>query len=382
MYNRIAETIEELQGTYLHFLAELCNIESNSRDKTGVDAVADRIVDFITENNYFVERKYFEKAGDCLCIDYGNDPEKPFVVLSAHMDTVYQKGDFPDPAVRFDDTFIYGPGVCDCKGGIAVGLLTMTALKACGFGGVNIRLLLQSDEEISSALSQKATVAFLCEKAKNCIAFLNLEGKYPGKLTVERGGIIHGRFTVKGKRAHAKDKHLGRNAINEAAFKIVEIANRESDDGVSYNCGIITGGTASNVVPDACSFDVEARVTGKNGYDKALAFFRELAEKQYIAGTETVLEILSDRIPMEIKDYNLDLLKRIHEISVKYGFGIVEPRRSLGGSDAAYTTDAGIPTADGLGMIGYNLHSVDEKAEISSLKESAKLLAAIIIELS
>ena len=72
----------------------------------------------------------------------------------------------------------------------------------------------------------------------------------------------------------------------------------------------------------------------------------------------------------------------LEKISEKYGFGSLQKRKSLGGSDAAYTTNAGIPTADGLGIVGYNLHSTKEKAEIKSLAEGAKLLAAIILELA
>lgn len=134
------------------------------------------------------------------------------------------------------------------------------------------------------------------------------------------------------------------------------------------------------MVPDKCSFHVEARIQTKNDYEEALTYFRELANKQYVCGTQTSLEVVSDRIPMEVTNFNVALLNKINEISIRYGFGKIEARQSLGGSDAAYTTDAGIPTADGMGVVGYHLHSQDEKAEIKSLTESAKLLAAIILE--
>ena len=84
---------------------------------------------------------------------------------------------------------------------------------------------------------------------------------------------------------------------------------------------------------------------------------------------------------MEFAEFNLELLKKINEINEKHGFGVLAPRKSLGGSDASYTTAAGIPTADGMGMIGYNLHSVEEKAVMRSLADGAEQLATIILEL-
>ena len=378
-YFDVSKCIDDLAPQYLEFLKNICDIKSNSHNKDGVNKVADFIIDYESANVYSTERVSFGHAGDCVCIDYICDQQKPMFVFSAHMDTAL---DSTDVVTKIDNEFIHGIGACDCKGGIAVALLTMAALKKCCFSDANIRLILQSDEEVSSCLSNKKTVKYICEKSKDCKAFFNLEGKYPGSLTVKRAGIITVRFTVTGKSAHASKKEQGINAINEAAYKIVEIQNSHLNDTIAFNCGVIGGGVASNVIPGACSFDVEARVNTKADYDKVLQFFGELAEKQYIKGAKTEFEIISDRLPMEETKQNLDLLEKISFISEKYGFGKINPRQSLGGSDAAYTTDAGIPTADGLGIVGHNLHSKNEKAEIGSLSDSARLLAAIVMELS
>lgn len=382
IYQCVSKYIDELSDSYLDFLESICNIESNSYDQEGINKVADYIMEHEKTSGYLFERMTFEKAGDCLCIDFVNGPDKPWFALSAHMDTVYKNGAFGCSAVRRDDTFIYGPGVSDCKGGIAVGLLAMAALKKSAYHDCNIRLLLQSDEEVSSSLSNKETIEYICEKAKGCRAFFNLEAKYPGYLTVQRGGIIHAMFTVIGKAAHSKDQQQGANAIHEAALKISDIVRNKLNEEVSFNCGVIEGGEASNVIAAKCSFHVEARIKTRDMYDKVTDFFEELAGKQYVQGTKTEVAIVADRIPMEIKDVNVKLLNQISEISSKYGFGKIEARQSMGGSDAAYTTDADIPTADGMGIVGYNLHSVDEKAQIKSLAESAKLLAAVIMELA
>lgn len=382
MYVNIAKMIDRLNPEYLDFLEDICNIESNSYDRRGINCVAQFIAGMSRDQSYSVSFRHFEKSGDCLCVDWINDLNSPFIVLSAHMDTVFEKGAFGYPPVRRDDEFIYGPGVCDCKGGIAVALLTMAALRECGFSALNIRLLLQSDEEVSSSLSNKETVKYICDMARDCKVFFNLEPKYPGYLTLERGGIINTKFTVVGKSAHSSKKENGINAVNEAVLKIAEIVKKESNGSTLYNCGLIEGGKATNIIPDRCVFCVEARAFTKDDFEKAKLFLQEIAEKQFVKGTDTTFEILSERMPMPLTDFNVELFEKINRISESYGFGSLEKRRSLGGSDASYTTDAGIPTADGMGMVGYNMHSTQEKAEIKSLAQSAKLLSAIIIELA
>lgn len=371
-----------LSNKYIDLLKEICNIESGSYDKRGIDNVSDFLVNFAKDFGYKIERKSFDNAGDCLCIDYIPNIKKPFIVLSAHMDTVYEKGFFGYPAVRMDDRYIYGPGVCDCKGGIAVALLVMEYLKENGFCDLNIRLLLQSDEEVSSSLSNKKTIEYICDKSKDCVAFLNLEPRYPGEITVERGGIINARLYIIGKNAHSSKKENGANAIFEAAKKICWAQENSATLGLSINFGMIKGGNASNIVPDKCSLDMEIRVKSMENYYAAFDFIKELSEKSFVGGTRTEYSVVSDRIPMVKTDFNVELFERLSKISRRCGMGALAMRSSMGGSDASYTTSAGIPTADGLGIVGYNVHTVDEKAEIGSLSESAYFITEIIKELA
>ena len=91
----------------------------------------------------------------------------------------------------------------DCKGGLAAGLLTMDALRLCGFTERPIMLLLQTDEEVGSSLSNKATINYICNRAKNAEAFLNLEGGQADKVCIARKGVLNYRFTVHGVEAHS-----------------------------------------------------------------------------------------------------------------------------------------------------------------------------------
>ena len=64
------------------------------------------------------------------------------VCFSGHMDTVHPLGSFGEVPVHRDDRKIYGPGVIDCKGGVAASFMTMDALEKCGFNERPVKLIL------------------------------------------------------------------------------------------------------------------------------------------------------------------------------------------------------------------------------------------------
>ena len=68
---------------------------------------------------------------------------------------------------------------------------------------------------------------------------------------------------------------------------------------------------------------------------------------------------------------------RINEINETVGLPVLEARFGFGGSDAAYTSQAGIPSVDSIGVEGDFIHSPREYAIKSSLAYSAKQQAAV-----
>ena len=72
-------------------------------------------------------------------------------------------------------------------------------------------------------------------------------------------------------------------------------------------------------------------------------------------------------------------IDRHNEINEKAGLPHLAARICLGGSDTAYTTIAGIPCVDCLGVEGKGHHSVEEYIVMSTLASSAKQQAAIAL---
>lgn len=373
--------IEQLEEKYIQVWQEMCNIESPTTCKAGVDAVGEYCAKMAREMGWQVEKGSEPVSGDPMCITMNPDSREKPVCLSGHMDTVHPVGLFGTPAVRMDDTHIYGPGVRDCKGGIVAGFMVMEALQMCGYTKRPVKLILQSDEENSSATSDKHTVDFMEEKAKDCIAFLNLESYSQDKVTVQRKGIMKYRFDIKGKAGHAGKCFNYVSAIAEAAHKILQIEKWKEVDGVTCNVGTITGGTGINVVPQLCSFTVDVRFPDAQRQEQIKAYIQEVADHSYVEGSCCELTLVSTRVAMPRKAENLALVERINEILEKSGLPTMEPKAVPGGSDCSDLVSRGIVGLDSLGIEGADSHSIKERAELASLVRCGKRLATILWEL-
>jgi glutamate carboxypeptidase len=302
--------------------------------------------------------------------------EKP-LVLSGHIDTVYPVGAFPTPAVHREEGRIYGPGVIDCKGGVVAAVMAMDALQQCGFWKRPVKLIIQTDEETGSKTSSKQTIGFMLEKARDAVAFLNLEGVQYGTAVLSRKGILRYRFTVTGLSAHSAKCTEGANAICEAAYKIIELEKWKDTDRITCTCGVIQGGTAPNSVADSCVFQADIRFADQQQYQEVVHRCQQIAEESKVEGCTCCLEKVSERPAMPRTSQNEALFAKMNEICENCGLLVLAPRHAPGGSDAAYTTLYGIPTVDSIGVDGGKIHSPQEFAYIESLVDCAKRLAAM-----
>ena len=375
----IFAVIEQLNERYCDLWEQVCNIESPTAYKQGVDAVGEVFVEIAKQHSWKVEMLKLENAGNPICITMNPESGEKPLVLSGHIDTVYPVGAFPTPAVHREEGRIYGPGVIDCKGGVVAAVMAMDALQQCGFRKRPVKLIIQTDEETSSMTSNKKTIEFLLEKAKDAAAFLNLEGVQYGTAVLSRKGILRYRFTVRGKSAHAAKCAEGANAICEAAYKIIQLEKWKDADGITCNCGVIKGGTVPNTVADVCEFQADIRFANQEQYQEVVRRCEKIAEESTVPGCACTLEKVSQRPAMPRTAANEALFGRMNEIYEICGLPVLVPRHGPGGSDAAYTTQAGIPTVDSLGVDGGKIHSPQEFAYIPSLVDCVKRLAAMAV---
>ena len=378
-YKEIFDLVEKTSKEYIPVWEDVCNIESPTEYKEGVDKVGNYFADLARKHGWLVEFCKQDKVGDVVCITMNPEASEQPITFSGHMDTVYPVGSFGEAPVKFNDDKIYGPGVADCKGGVVAGFLAMDVLQKLGFKSRPVRLLLQSDEENGSRLSQKATINYICEKAKDSVAFINLEQHTRGEACLQRKGIITFEFVVEGQEAHSSRCAVsGANAIAEAAHKIIEIEKIKDDEGITCCCSVIKGGTVVNTVPGCCEFKVNVRFATAEQEAWIREYMQNIADTVYAEGCKTQLKQLSYRTSMQYTAKNEQLLKKINECFEKAGIQQLTASKRTGGSDASDVSAFGIPCVDSMGVVGGYIHSPKETAYIDSLAESAKRLVVVV----
>lgn len=371
------DEIDRLYPEYLRVWEDVCNIESPTNYKEGVDKVGQYFIDMAKARGWQIDVLEQKVAGNAITITLNPESKNAPVALSGHIDTVHPIGLFPTPAVRSDEENIYGPGVTDCKGGVVSSFLAMDALDRCGFGDRPVILIIQSDEETSSITSGHETIRYMCERAKGAVAFLNTEGSTRGSVIVARKGIIRYELTVRGIAGHSSRCYAASNAIAEAAHKIVELEKMKDKDGLTCNCGVIHGGSVANTVADTCIFTADIRFATAKELEWVRNRVKEIASNSTVKGCVCEVRQVSMRPAMEKTDANFRLAEKINEINEKVGLPTLALRFGNGGSDAAYTTQAGIPSVDSIGVDGDHIHSSREYAIKASLAYSAKQQAAV-----
>lgn len=379
MYTQLMDRIDYNFERYLRFLCDICSFEARAKDKQLIDRMMDYVADFAQSEGFMVSRTAMESCGDFLCIDMNAGAEKGCAFM-AHTDTVHEKGVFgPDPVTRLADRII-APGVIDCKGGIAIALLTMKTLLENGYSK-HLRLLLTSDEEISNILGGQTEVDYFTNMCAGFPYAINCETSEGDEVVISRKGILKYRIDIQGIGGHSGIHYFNcKNAIEEAAHKIIALHGKSRPSGITYSCNVIEGGHVPNIIPDRCAVTVDIRVPRFGDMEEAERTVAEIAERSFLGGTVSTATHISKRPPMEKNPETMALFEKLLDVCHRHGLGSLTPVESGGGSDSCYTQAAGIVSICGMGACGEFCHTNKEYALIESISTRAKLLTLFLQE--
>lgn len=377
--DKVLKAIEAKQDKMLAFLEELVQIDSGIDNPEGIAAVARVVGRKLREIGFDVEYLDYPDACTHLLAKKQGPAGAKEVMIIGHMDTLFPKGTAAARPFTIKDGKAYGPGVLDMKGGIAIAVFALEALYEAGWGDKNITIFFAGDEETAHP---KTNAAELFEQhARGKDAVFNMETSSAGRtVLVGRKGNTHPEIVVKGIAAHAgADLQKGASAIVELAHKIIAVnALTDFDRGLTFNVGIVKGGTVANAVADLASARVDMRYLTAADGEYGLAKLREIAAHTFIPGTTTEITNLKEKFtPMEVTEGNLRLYETVRTQGEKLG---LEIGKIVGGgsSDAGWTVRAGAPTLCAMGALGALNHSDREYIIVDGLAERAKLLALSI----
>ena len=351
-------------------LKELIEINSYTRDKAGVDAVGRVFRSWLEELGYETEVHARELIGDHLLF---RSPVKAGqrILLLGHLDTVFPPGTFE--GFREDEEWVYGPGVCDMKGGNLVAVEALREIRR-RFGAIeNIDFLLVSDEETGSDDSRRLT-SELAKEYDLCFVF---EAAGPDmNVVVGRKGIGTFEIEIEGRAAHAGTSYAeGIDANLEAARKLERlVALTDLEKGTTVNVGKIEGGIGANTVSPRSRILLEMRFANLNEKDRLLRALEEIVQADYVKGTKARLSGSIQRDVMEPDRRQEELIRTMERLS---GHALPTERRG-GVSDANIVAAAGTVTLDGLGPYGDGDHTEKERALKKSFEERIGLMVAVL----
>ncbi len=355
---------------YLKDLEQIININSFTKNQNGVNMVSKQMSIWLEElgfDNHCHERSHI--GNHHLYTSPKTDGIK--ILLLGHNDTVFPKGKFENYSE--DSEWIYGPGVCDMKGGNIVALQALRNIYAKNNKIENIDFLLVSDEEtgsddsklLSSSLAKDYDVCFVFEAAGE-----NLE------VVTGRKGV--GTFTIdiEGKASHAGVRYTeGINANLEAAHKLTELTKLTNlEIGTTVNVGKIEGGIGANTISPSAKLLLELRYTQNSERDRLLKALEEITNNSYVKETKATLSGLIQRDVMEANKAQSELIKKIEALS---NTKILTEQRG-GVSDANIIASKGVTTIDGFGPFGDGDHTVKERALKSSFIQRIDLMTTIL----
>jgi len=170
----------------------------------------------------------------------------------------------------------------------------------------------------------------------------------------------------------------GASAIEQLCRIVNELyALRCVQQGISVNVGVISGGTATNVICDDASLEGEIRYVHQAETERILASLSSVCGAPGVPGTKTTLKIRSAHPPFEANEKSLRLLALAQRIGEEMGISL--PAEDTGGAgDVAFASAEGAACLDGLGLHGTGMHTQQETGTISSFERQAALSAKLM----
>jgi tripeptide aminopeptidase len=369
---------QQLTSPFVDLFLELCTIPSPSGKER---AVADRVGRALSDlgldwDEDDAAERLVGDTGNIYCrIPPTNGAGGMPIFLCAHTDTVPPIAAIEpvvgeDGVIRNDAGTILG---CDNKAAVVVMLEAARRVLEDGREHAGIELLFTPQEEVSL----RGAAAFDHTRLVATTGYVYDQAAPIGEIIL---GSPHGRlldFRFHGTAAHAgMYPEDGRSAIAAAARAIADFRLGRIDEETSANVGVITGGSARNVVPEWCSFSAEVRSHDER---KAIEVAREMLESAAFAASLTDCEVESEVRP-SFPGYRF----RESDAAVRLAATALErtgytPSYALSGGGA----DANVFNARGLQCVNLAngallIHTPDEHVAVADLDGMVEVTLALV----
>ncbi|MBO1078933.1 M20/M25/M40 family metallo-hydrolase [Roseomonas haemaphysalidis] len=312
--------------------------------------------------------------GDCVRGRFGTAGDEGGILVLAHLDTVHPVGTLATGLpFRVEGDRAFGPGIFDMKGGTVLALQALAALRQAGIATSRpVTVLLTSDEEIGSPSTRDLIEA---EAARHDVVLVPEPGRADGGVVTGRYAIARFKLKTTGRPSHAgATLSAGRSAVKEMARRLIAIEDMTTE-ACTYSVGVMHGGQWVNCVPTFC--DAESLSMAKRQPDLDAAVQKMLALNDSMGDVRFEVTRGVTRPVWEPDAATMGLYAQARAIAAELGLEL-NHESAGGGSDGNFTGAMGIPTLDGLGVLGGQAHTLNEHVLMDALVPRARLMAALL----
>ena len=355
---------------------ELVKIDSVSREEK---EVADFLVQKLKDLGLEVRvdqagEKVKSNSGNIIARLRGDKNKATPIMFSAHMDTVVP-GKNINPICDGEKIVSDGKTIlgADDKAAIAALLEALYIIKEKNISHGDIEIVFTICEEIGLHGAKNLDISSLNAR----MAFVLDCGGQVGEIINAAPSQNSLKIIIHGKAAHAgSNPEEGINAIQVAGFVLSRMKLGRIDEETTTNIGIISGGKATNIIPDEVILEGEVRSRKEEKLEKYTEQLKKIAEdtaQEFKAKAEV-------KINREYYCYNLSTDDQVVKIAMKAVKDMgLEPllHPTGGGSDANVFNKKSFPAVDlAIGM--EKVHTLEEYILVKNLKNTAEYVLSII----
>ncbi|MFT3802544.1 MAG: glutamate carboxypeptidase [Burkholderiaceae bacterium] len=377
------------QPAVLAALREMVLIESGSQDVEGLHRMADLVAGRLQALGFTIERRPASPGvGADIVVATLKGQGRRKLMMQAHMDTVYPRGTLASQPYRVDGDRVYGPGIADDKGGIAVILGALHVLLAGGWRDFDTLTVLVNPDEETGSRGSGDLIAETAERHDAVLSFEPTAARSVAKVEavlLGTAGIAKATLTVKGRAAHAgAAPQLGRNALYELSYQMLQTRDIAHDiPGAQLNWTVARADGPLNQIPAVARAEADIRITVPGADERLAEALREkVASGKLIDDTESTIDIEVGRPPFVAGERGRALAERAQAIYREIDRDLMLVPMTGGGTDAAFAARSGKPVVlESFGLAGFGFHARDEYIEIDSIVPRLYLAARLLTEL-
>ncbi|UCH95532.1 MAG: M20/M25/M40 family metallo-hydrolase [Candidatus Aminicenantes bacterium] len=364
LHIRVRSYLRSRLPTTLDYLEKMVSISSHVHDIEGVNEMGNWISNRFQQLGF--HRQVFPQTEVGNIFYFSNHlDEQNDILLLTHLDTVHDHRSFVP--FRGEHGRVYGSGVTESKGGIAVILAALQALRfARILKTVRCGVLLTPDDNLNGRFSKDILLKYI-HRSRYVVG--TKYGDLNGGVVVSCSGTqqyqIELNRTGKSKATHIPNVMSG---ISKKAIAWEKLSSGQEGIEVLLD--------SLQAERDHASVQLTAYYFKRNQINELDQLIRKIAEKETGKDLQVRIRVVGSRPPVSDTLLNQDFFEKVKKLArlleVK-----VEPIHRCVSSDICHASE-NVPVLGGLGPLGAESGASDEYILRDSLIDRSALLAMII----